>query len=135
MRSLLATFIRATLAASALGVSACSSAGTPGAAKAPGTDQTLITRADLDKVNATNLYDAVQSLRGNWLRPRAADSFEKPSVIQVYQDNVRIGGVTELRAIPPRIVVSVRWYDPIQATARWGVDHGAGAIFVVTAGR
>jgi hypothetical protein len=102
------------------------------AAAAPAVDQTLITRADLDKVNAPNLYDAIMNLRGNWLRPRAADSFDRPSVIQVYQDNQRIGGVSELRQIVPRDVASVRFYDGIQATARWGMDHSAGAIFVVT---
>lgn len=124
---------RTLLSGVAILVLACAGGtGTARGSAAPAVDQTLITRADLDKVNATNLYDAIMALRGNWLRPRAADSFDKPSVLQVYVDNQRIGGVSELRLIVPRDVASVRFYDPIQATARWGMDHAAGAIFVVT---
>jgi hypothetical protein len=114
-----------------LAASGCAGAGQSGGA--PAVDQTLITRVDLDKVNATNLFDAIMALRGNWLRPRASDSFDKPSVLQVYQDNQRIGGVNELRLIQPRDVASVRFYDGIQATARWGMDHAAGAIAVTLA--
>jgi hypothetical protein len=111
-------------------IAACSSRG--GAASAPAVDQTLITREELVASSATNLFDAVQRLRANWLRTRGTDSFETPTVIQVYLDNQRVGGVEQLRQLSPLNVSTLRHYDGIQATARWGINHGAGAIVVTT---
>ena len=98
-------------------------------------DQTTITREELLGSSATTLFDAVQRLRANWLRPRGTDSIEKSSVIQVYMDNIRLGGVEQLRQISPVTVASLRHYDGIQATARWGIDHAAGAIAITTLSR
>lgn len=94
------------------------------------TDRSLITRAELARTNYTNLYDAVSGLRRNWLQTRGADSFKNPSQVRVYLDDVLLGGTETLRNIDPTSVTSLRFYDGIAATTRWGVDHGAGVIFV-----
>lgn len=99
-------------------------------------DQQLLTREDILATQYTNLYDVVRALRGNWLRIRSADSFEKSQVLQVYLDNQRLaGGADELKLMAPTNIESIRYLDPVQASSRWGLDHGMGAILVTTSKR
>ncbi len=96
-------------------------------------DQQLITRDVIIGTQYTNMYEVVQAMRSNWLRVKTSSSASgKGDVLQVYLDNQRIGGVDELRRIVPSSVASARYFDPIAASARWGMDHGAGAIYIVT---
>lgn len=97
-------------------------------------DQQLITRDVITGTQYTNMYDVVQALRSNWLRAKTgANASGRADVLVVYLDNQRLGGVEELRRIVPSSVQTARYYDPITASARWGMDHGAGAIAIVTA--
>ena len=107
----------------------------PPAAKKVRVDQQLITRDVIRSTQYTNMYDVVLALRSNWLRARPAESIQGQSPsIQVYLDNQRLaGGAEELRQLSPTNIESVRYFDPITASARWGMDHGAGAIYVLTA--
>ena len=107
------------------------------AAKKARVDQQLITRDVIRSTQYTNMYDVVLALRSTWLRARPADSIQGQSAsIQVYLDNQRLaGGADELRQMSPTNIESVRYFDPITASARWGMDHGAGALYVVTAKR
>jgi hypothetical protein len=102
------------------------------AARAPRQDQQLITRDVIAGTQYTNLFDVIQALRSNWLRVKNSGDFGKADLLQVYLDNQRIGGVEELRNIAPSSVLSVRYYDPISAAARWGLNHNGGAIYVLT---
>ena len=79
-----------------------------------------------------NAYDAVEALRRNWLLSRGPDSFQSPTTVQVYLDQMRLGGIEQLKTIQTINITSIRYYDGISATARWGLDHGAGAILVST---
>ena len=74
----------------------------------------------------------MQSLRPNWLRTRGPQSIYRDGQIVVYQDNVRVGGPEALRVIPATDVLSMRFFDGPSATQRWGLDHGHGAIQVLT---
>ena len=99
-------------------------------------DRQLLTRDAILATQYTNMYDVILALRGNWLRSRAAESIQgRSSTVQVYLDNQHLTGADELRAIAPTNVETVRYYDPIQASSRWGMDHGAGAIYILTAKR
>jgi hypothetical protein len=109
--------------------SACSASRSSSRARS---DRSVITHAQLAEHHFNNLFEAVQSLRANWLQTRGPDSFQKPTVVWVYLDESRLGGVETLRTIPPTNVVSVRFIDGIQASARWGLDHGQGVIQVAT---
>ena len=95
-------------------------------------DHSLITREQIDQHKFNSAFDAVQSLHSNWLQPRGTDSFNTPSIVLVYYDNVRMGGVETLRAIHARTVDHIRHHNGVDATARWGVGHSAGVIFVST---
>jgi uncharacterized protein YfiM (DUF2279 family) len=96
-------------------------------------NQQVLERDEIRATQFTNLYDVVLALRANWLRIRAGDSFEKSTPIQLYLDSQRLPGVEELRLMNPTNIASIRYLDPIQAAARYGLDHGAGAILVTTA--
>jgi hypothetical protein len=98
-------------------------------------DRSLITREQMLGRHFTTAYDAVRSLRGNWLVERGKSSLTRPVEIQVYVDGVRVGGVALLKDIAPETVQSIRFFSGIEATTRWGTDHGRGAIFVVTEGQ
>jgi hypothetical protein len=102
----------------------------PGTDTTKSTDRSVLTRDEINRGQYRDLYDAVSALRRNWLQTRGADSFNNPSVVRVYLDNVALGGTDALRNIVPASVVYLKFYDGIAATTRWGTDHGAGVIFV-----
>jgi hypothetical protein len=52
--------------------------------------------------------------------------------VQVYVDDSRVGGVEQLRYIAISAVESMRYIDANAATARWGLDHEDGAIYVLS---
>jgi len=93
-------------------------------------DHNLITLAQIREHRFTNAYEAVAALRSNWLLTRGPDSFSNPSQVLVYFDATRLGGIETLRSIATASVVSIRYYDGIAASGRWGLDHGQGVIFV-----
>lgn len=95
-------------------------------------DRSVITREQMLRGNYTTVYDAVSAIHSMWLRPRGPDSFTVNSVVWVYVDGIRAGGVDVLQTIQPRLVNTIRFYDGPQATSRWGVDNGAGVIHVST---
>ncbi len=96
-------------------------------------DQQFLTRQEIRASEYTSMYDVIFALRANWFRQRGADSFTSNAVLQVYLDNQRLGGIAELRAMAPMNILSARFFDPVAAAARWGADHRAGAIYVLTA--
>ena len=95
-------------------------------------DRSVITREQMLKGDYATVYDAVAAMRSSWLRPRGPDSFVLPSVVWVYIDGTRAGGVEVLHTIQPTLITTVRFYDGPTATGRWGVDNGSGVIHVST---
>lgn len=117
-----------------LPLSACyrASAG-PGAVS---TDRSFLTREEVQDARFNSAWDAVQVLRGNWLHDRGTASFRLQTEILVYLDGVKQGTVSFLRSIPTTNVESIRFFSGMDATTRWGLDHGKGVIYVTsTAGR
>jgi hypothetical protein len=98
----------------------------------PQPDLDRITREQLVEHRFTSAYEAVAALRSNWLTTRGTDSFRTPSQIQVYFDDVRLGGIESLRGVGINSISYIQHFDGIAATERWGLDHGAGVIFVST---
>ena len=80
----------------------------------------------------TNAWDAVQALHSNWLQTHGSDSFNTPTQVWVYVDNVKYGGVDRLRELPTTNIAYIRHYDGVAATSRWGVGHGQGVIQIST---
>jgi hypothetical protein len=81
----------------------------------------------------TNLYDLVQDLRPRWLRSQGPDTLlGQQGQVQVHMDGNLLGGVEILRRISPNGVTSIEFMSPIDASARYGLDHSHGAIIVST---
>ena len=95
-------------------------------------NRNVITHEQIVQQNFRTALDAVQALRPNWLRTRGADSFQSPTQVVVYLDNVRMGGVDQLAAITPSNIATITHFDGVQASGRWGLDHGAGVIQVIS---
>ncbi len=112
-------------------LSACA-ARTPGSTRlAP--DRSLITQQEILEQRFANVYDAIEALRPAWLQTRGTNSLQATSTqVQVYLDNNHLGGTETLSTINLGSVVYIRHYDGAAATARWGLDHGQGAIYVST---
>jgi hypothetical protein len=110
----------------------CSCTAHANEAATPSSDRSLITPTQFADYHFNSAFDAVASLRANWFNTKGPDSFTKPSVVRVYLDNVLLGDTGTLRQIPLTNITYMKYYDGVAATARWGLDHGAGAIFVST---
>jgi hypothetical protein len=79
----------------------------------------------------TNVYDLVSNLRPRWLQTRGPDTIMgTPTEVQVHFDDSRLGGIESLRTLPVAGVVSIQFLDANAATARWGLNHGQGAILL-----
>jgi hypothetical protein len=98
----------------------------------PRTDRSLLTRDQWGDHRFNTAYEAVEALRSNWMNTRGPDSFRNPSVVRVYLDNVSLGDKEMLKTVMLTNIVYIRFYDGISATSRWGLDHGAGVIYVST---
>ena len=95
-------------------------------------DPERLSREEILEEHFTNVYDAVASLRSAWLTVRGTDSFRQTSQIWVYYDENRLGGVDEMRSVLVNSVASLRHYNGVDATMRWGVGHSAGAIQILS---
>jgi hypothetical protein len=122
---------------------ACASAGggaSSGASSSASPDVTaqrsrrdIITKAQIEATHQKDAYSVVASLRSNWLRERGSDSLTRdPTRVQVYLDNVRMGEVDALKAIRVETIDHIQHYDGNAASARWGIGHGQGVIYVST---
>jgi len=120
----------------------------------------MLTRADLDRANADNLYDAIVKLRPEFIRGRGentsfvqqnvstgakdpggsgitgsnagAAAISQPTPVIAYRDNARLTSVDDLKQILLSQVVEVRYLPGPEAAVRFGTNHSGGAILVTT---
>jgi hypothetical protein len=120
---------------------ACASGGAaPGASSGASSDVTaqrsrrdILTKAQIEATHQKDAYSVVASLRSNWLRERGSDSLTRdPTKVLVYLDNVRMGQVDALKAIRVESINYIQHFDGNAASARWGIGHGQGVIYVST---
>lgn len=97
----------------------------------------VITAAELQNSSASNLYQAVQVLRPQWLRSRGPTSLGgtartggEGSQLMVYMDNTRYGNVQSLQSLSLQGVIELRYLDASEATNRFGTGHAMGAIVI-----
>lgn len=95
--------------------------------------QRLITTEEIDAIRYSSAFEVVQALRPQWLQTRGATTLGRESV-KVYLDDSLLGEPQSLRQITARSIASIRFMDGNEATTRWGLDHGQGAIVVSTRG-
>ena len=71
--------------------------------------------AEIEAADAQNAYELVQRLRPRWLVERTDRSIRLPTVILVYLDGARLGGVEELRDLALPLIHSMRVLDAAEA--------------------
>ena len=131
--------IRGALMIAALMVlGGCASAGGEIAATGPNAD--LLTAEDMQDYAALDAYAVIRRLRSFWLYPRGTGSWvAAPRTagadvqIKVYVDGVlQPSSVEELKLLPVREIREIRHLCGLEATMRFGTNHGAGAILFTT---
>lgn len=119
---------RVLVAAIAL-IAACS-------ASQPGTtarsDRSLLSIEEMAKSGAHDAFTAVSALRPHWLSTRGTASIRQPESVKVYLDGNLMGGPDQLRQIMVSSIGAIRHMDALEATQRYGLDHGSGAILLFT---
>jgi hypothetical protein len=108
----------------------CSSS--PKSSASPRSDRALITQAQILAHRFTNAYEAVEALHSNWLHAKGTNSFSSPSEVRVYVDGTSLGNVETLKSVSAPTIRTIQHFDGLAATARWGLDHGAGVILITT---
>jgi hypothetical protein len=96
------------------------------------TERDLITRSELEGVQAVTALDAIRRLRPHFLTARRAEVGREALVAPiVYMDGVRLGELGALQQIQLRSVLEIQYFSPTEATMRWGMGHGGGVIHVI----
>lgn len=113
----------------ALAVTACAGAGTGATGR---TDRNMISTAEIEQAGFGDAYQIVQALRPLWLQKRGPSTINLEEGVKVYLDGSLLGGPDLLRQISIQTIDRIRYMDAIEATQRWGMDHGHGAIVVVS---
>lgn len=126
-------FFRRSVAAgaAALALSCISCSSTP-SSRTKSADTRILTSAEIQHAGYSDAYTTIQSLRPLWLRPRGTTSFRGGSAVKVYLDDSLLGGPEYLKQIAVSSISSIRFVDGLDASNRWGLDHGMGAIVVLT---
>lgn len=114
----------------ALLVAAC--AVTPSPHRGTPVDHKLIPADEIRAAGYSDAFRVVQSLRPQWLRSRGPSSLTQRETVKVYLDGSLLGGPEHLQQITASSIASIRFFDANEATQRWGLDHGQGAIVVST---
>lgn len=94
-------------------------------------DFNTINREDLQSTHYHTAYEAVEALHSNWLITRPLSQLSQDQV-QVYLDNIRLGGVAELQNMPVDQIYYMRYFNSTEATTRWGIGHTQGVIYIST---
>ena len=72
----------------------------------------VITREEIEGSGTTNLFDAIQRLRPQWLRNASQTNYSGGGTeLVVYQNTTLLGGLESLRQIAPGYAQTVRYLD------------------------
>lgn len=97
-------------------------------------DPDLITPEEIRASDAANAYELVERLRPRWLIARGDRSINLDTVILVYEDGVRLGGIETLRDLQRPLIHSLRVLDAAEAgkLPGMGSQHVQRVIQVLT---
>ena len=98
-------------------------------------DPNLITEDEIVDSRASNAYDVIHKLRGNFLSYRGKISIYSPATVSmptVYVDDQRYGDINILSTIPAADIATIRLYRAWDATTRYGINNAGGVISITT---
>lgn len=109
---------------------ACASGGggtaADGDAAAAEGNRNVMTAEDLAPYQGGTAYEAVERARRQWMRSRGSDR------VAVYLDTRELGGTGELRNVLVASLREIRYLEPREAQAAYGVGYGSGVILLVS---
>jgi hypothetical protein len=90
----------------------------------------MLTQEQIVATNSDNLYAAIAKLRPDWLTSRGPTSVTDPSmtVPSVFMNGSLLGTTDALRQFGLNDVTEARYWEPGQASARFGMGHPRGVI-------
>lgn len=130
--------VRIAFAIGALGIDvACAGQSRAGSERR---NPNLITAAEIQEQQAggvRDLYELVSRQRPAWLQTRTERSLQLETLVLVYHNETRLGGIDALRGYPLLSVTSLRYLDAAQAGLLPGAGsaHIEGAIVIRTGSR
>lgn len=112
----------------------------------------VLNREEIITSGARSVFDLVSTERREWLVTRGTNSFrESPrgsgsgtgsgatltvapgkATLVVYMDDIRLGGVEEMRNIMINDIMEIRFIEPREAVVRYGSGHTHGVILLKT---
>jgi hypothetical protein len=111
-------------------VAACAPPANPGGASPRG--RSVITEAELTANAGVPLYDLIQRIRPEYLRPRSAPSSLGSGVtgapVAVVVAGQRTGTAADLRQVSSGLLVLVRHYGVEEAKRMFGMQYDGGVI-------
>jgi hypothetical protein len=113
-------FLRLSLVAFPIFLSACASGGSSSVARS---SSSVIILEELETVATFSAYDAITRLRPRWLRSRTPG--EEPTV---FLNGAELGGLESLRSVQASSLFEIRYLNGRDATTRYGTGFGGGAI-------
>lgn len=125
--------MRSILAVLALGAALAACAGNPSSDSRPARHggARLIAVEEVEASTASSAYDLIQQLRPRWLYVTTGPTtFGQEPGIVVYVNEMRMGGLANLRELDTNSIHHIAFMDANEATARFGLNHTHGAISV-----
>ena len=94
----------------------------------------VITQEEIEASNATNVYDLVASLRGEFLKDRGKISIRTNTHEQavVFLNDQEYGIIATMRNIPTGRIAEVRYLNGMDAVNRFGAQYGGGIIMLIS---
>lgn len=117
----------------AMSLAGCASSGAESGSQRPSRQSNLLTQEELLATQHTNVHDALAVLRPNWMAERGPMSFQNPEAgqVRVYLDFVDAGGVSYLRQLRVREVLSLQFLNSMEAAQRFGLRTNSGPVILV----
>lgn len=124
------TFLVAGLTAIAIAsITACSMATTSGSSS----QRNRLTGEELASTNSPTVYEALERLRPQWMSSRGPVSMSNSEEARpnVYMNGSRVGDLDYLRDVYVIDVAELRYWEPGEAGARFGMGNPRGVIEVI----
>ena len=99
-----------------------------------GIQRNVITQDEIDASSASNVYDLIAQLRGDYLKDRGKVSIRtnQREKAVVFLNDQEYGVLETMRNIPLGRVSEVRYYPGTDAVNRFGAQYGGGVVMLVS---
>jgi outer membrane cobalamin receptor len=106
----------------------------PQTSSQPLVNSDVISEEEIAATNASNAYEVIKRLRGNFLSFRGKTSLLGTSNADptVYVDDQAYGPISSLKTIPATQITSIRMYRSWEATTKYGQGNMGGVIAIAT---